>query len=44
MAHFALQKLRILPGEFEELPREEKAFIYASIELRIQSEKAAWKK
>lgn len=30
-AHYALQKLHILPGEFARLPRREKAFVIASI-------------
>lgn len=30
-AHYALQRLHILPGVFANLPRREKAFIIASI-------------
>lgn len=38
-AHFALQKLHILPGQFLELPLREQMFIIASIDLRIEAEK-----
>jgi hypothetical protein len=31
--------LRILPGQFVSLPREEKAFIMAAIDIRIEAEK-----
>ncbi|WP_165445168.1 hypothetical protein [Bacilliculturomica massiliensis] len=44
MAYYALHKLRILPGELMELPREERAFIYAAIDLRIKAEKEEEKK
>ncbi len=39
MAHFALQKLHILPSTLAEMSDREKAFIYASIQLRIEDEK-----
>ena len=39
MAHFALQKLHILPSELVEMSDRERAFIYASIQLRIEDEK-----
>lgn len=39
LAHFALQKLRILPSELEGMSYKEKAFIYASIQVRIETEK-----
>lgn len=39
MAHFALQKLRILPSTLAEMSRRERAFIYASILHRVESEK-----
>lgn len=39
LAHFALQKLHILPSELESMSQREKAFIYASIQVRIEAEK-----
>ncbi len=39
MAHFALQKLHILPSTLANMDIKEKAFIYASIQLRIEDEK-----
>lgn len=39
MAHYALQKLHILPGTLQSMNRKEKAFVYASIELRVEEEK-----
>lgn len=44
VAHFCLQKLHLLPSEFYRLPLREKAFVIASIQLRIESEKDAMKK
>lgn len=41
MAHFCLQKLHVLPSTLLQLPRKERAFILASIEVRIDSEKKA---
>lgn len=41
MAHFALQRLHILPAQLMALPEEERAFIYASIDLRGEAEKRA---
>lgn len=40
-AHFALQRLKILPGIFAALPYREKAFIIASIQLQMEKEKKA---
>ena len=37
-AHYALQKLHILPSVFCSLSMEERAFIIASIDLRIEKE------
>ena len=39
LCHFALQKLRKFPHEILDLPEREKAFVYASIQLRIEDEK-----
>jgi len=39
LAHFALQKLHILPSTLAEMNDRERAFIYASIQLRIEDEK-----
>lgn len=39
LAHFALQKLHILPSQLESMSQREKAFIYASIQVRVDSEK-----
>jgi len=39
LAHYALQKLHILPSLLAEMDVREKAFIYASIQARIESEK-----
>lgn len=39
LAHFALQKLHILPSVLEELPERERAFVYASIKQRVEDEK-----
>lgn len=44
VAHFCLQKLHMLPSEFDRLPMREKAFVIASIQLRVESEKEAMKK
>lgn len=38
-AHFALQRLRIRPSELENMSQRERAFIYASIDLRVAEEK-----
>lgn len=38
-AHYALHKFHLLPGQLMALPREERAFIYASIDLRVEEEK-----
>lgn len=39
MAYYALHKLNILPSKLMSMNREERAFIYAAIDIRIQSEK-----
>lgn len=38
-AHFALQRLHILPSVFNSLEQSEKAFVIASIQARIEAEK-----
>lgn len=38
MAHFCLQKLHLLPHVFNELPKPEKAFVIASIQVRVEAE------
>ena len=38
-AHYALQKLHILPSTYVGLDPYEKAFVIASIDLRIENEK-----
>lgn len=38
-AHYALQKLHMLPSVFCGLSMEEQAFIIASVDLRIEKEK-----
>lgn len=38
-AHFALQRLHIRPSELENMSQRERAFIYASIDLRVAEEK-----
>ncbi|MES1046304.1 hypothetical protein FOA22_17735 [Heyndrickxia oleronia] len=37
-AHYALQRLRIRPKEFFDMDRKEKAFVIASIDIRIKEE------
>lgn len=44
IAHFCLQKLHILPSVFAGLSTREKAFIIASIQVRIEGEKEAQRK
>lgn len=39
--HYALQKLKILPRQFAEMPMREKAIVIASIDLKVESEKKA---
>ncbi|WP_198543860.1 hypothetical protein [Petroclostridium xylanilyticum] len=39
MAHYALQKLHMLPHVFISLPQREQAFIYASTLVKIEEEK-----
>jgi hypothetical protein len=38
-AYYALHKLKILPSQFANMTREEKAFIMASIDIRVEVEK-----
>ena len=38
-AYYALHKLKILPSQFMDLDQNEKAFIIAAIDLRIEAEK-----
>ena len=40
-AHYALHKLKIRPSELLSMEREEKAFIYASIDTVVEAEKKA---
>lgn len=40
-AHYALHRLKILPGALMTLPARERAFIYASIDEQVQNEKRA---
>ncbi len=44
MAHFALQKLHILPSVLDTMSQKEKAFIYASITVRVEKEKEETRK
>lgn len=39
MAHYALQKLHILPSVFTKMDQREKALVIASIEKRVEDEK-----
>lgn len=39
LAHFALQKLKILPSQLDNMSQKEKAFVYASIQVRVETEK-----
>lgn len=41
LAHFALQKLHILPSTVAKMNYAEKVFLYASIKMRIDDEKIA---
>lgn len=43
-AHFALQKLHILPSTFANMEMNEKAFVVASIRIRVEDEKKEAKK
>jgi len=38
VVHYCLQELHILPSQYLELPRKEKAFIAASILVRAKAE------
>lgn len=44
LAHFALQKLHIIPSVLDSLSQKEKAFIYASILVRTDKEKEETRK
>ncbi|QUI25519.1 hypothetical protein HZI73_25915 [Vallitalea pronyensis] len=43
-AHYLLHKIHLLPHDFLALPRREKAFIMASVDLHIEAEKKAYHK
>ena len=43
-AYYCLHKLRITPRQFEERDMYEKAFIIASIDIRLENEKKEMKK
>ena len=43
-AHYALHRLKILPGALMALPLRERAFIYASIDLQVEKEKKEQKR
>ncbi|WP_092475322.1 hypothetical protein [[Clostridium] polysaccharolyticum] len=38
-AYYALYKLKILPSVFDAMCEEEKAFVIASIQIRVENEK-----
>ena len=44
LAHYALQKLHILPHVIAEMSMEERAFLYASIQMRVEEEKRSMEK
>lgn len=44
VAHYALQKLHILPSQLLNMDEQEKAFVFASIKLRIEAEKEEQRK
>ena len=44
IAHYCLQELHKFPHEFLELPFKERAYIIASIQIRIEKEKEEAKK
>lgn len=39
LAHYALQKLHILPSVLDAMDQKEKAFVFASISVRVEKEK-----
>ena len=43
-AHVALHRFNMRPQEFADMPRREKAFMIASIQVELKREKAAQKK
>ena len=43
-AHYALHKFRILPSVFADLSIEDKAFMIASIRIKIENEKKEMQK
>jgi len=38
-AYYALHELKILPGQYMSLSREERAFIMAAIDVRVEKER-----
>lgn len=43
-AYYCLHKFRITPRQFDEMDKYEKAFIIASIDIRLENEKEEMKK
>lgn len=43
-AYYCLHKFRITPRQFDEMDKYEKAFIIASIDIRLKNEKEEMKK
>ena len=43
-AYYCLHKLRITPRQFDEMDKYEKAFIIASIDIKVKNEKEEEKK
>jgi len=43
IAHYCLHKLRKFPHEYLALPSKEKAFVIASIQIKLEHEKKAEK-
>ena len=43
-AYYCLHKLKITPRQFEEMDKYEKAFIIASIDIKMENEKKQEKK
>ncbi|PAE20499.1 hypothetical protein CHH80_10830 [Bacillus sp. 7504-2] len=39
VAHYCLHKLKKWPSEYLSLPKEEKAFVIASVQVKIDAEK-----
>jgi len=38
-AHYCLHELKLLPSQFDSLPKQEKAFVTASIKIKLEDEK-----